>query len=75
MILGAGKIAPAQLLQACPTLRSYELKPAKLLCPWDSLGKNNGVGCHALLQGLFPTQGSNPVFCTAGRFFIAEPSG
>ena len=29
------------------------------LRPWDSLGKNTGVGCHALLQGTFPTQGSN----------------
>ena len=26
----------------------------------DSLGKNTGVGCHALLQGIFPTQGLNP---------------
>ena len=31
-----------------------------LLCPWNSPGKNTGVGCHALLQGVFPTQGSNP---------------
>ena len=30
-------------------------EPAKLLCPWDSPGKNTGVGCHALLQGIFPT--------------------
>ena len=30
------------------------------LCPWDSPGKNTGAGCHALLQGVFPTQGSNP---------------
>ena len=30
------------------------------LCPWDSLGKNTGVGCHALLRGIFLTQGSNP---------------
>ena len=29
------------------------------LCPWDSPGKNTGVGCHFLLQGIFPTQGSN----------------
>ena len=29
-------------------------------CPWDSPGKNPGVGCHSLLQGIFPTQGSNP---------------
>ena len=36
------------------------LQPARLLCPWDSPGKNTGVGCHALLQGIFPTQGSNP---------------
>ena len=28
----------------------------------DSPGKNNGVGCHALLQGVFPTQGLNPSF-------------
>ena len=26
----------------------------------DSLGRNTGVGCHSLLQGIFPTQGSNP---------------
>ena len=29
-------------------------------CPWDSPGKTTGVGSHALLQGIFPTQGSNP---------------
>ena len=28
-------------------------------CPWDSPGKNTGVACHFLLQGIFPTQGSN----------------
>ena len=32
---------------------------AKVLCPWASLGKNTGAGCHALLQGIFPTQGLN----------------
>ena len=32
----------------------------RLLCPWDFLGKSTGVGCHFLLQGIFPTQGSNP---------------
>ena len=31
----------------------------RLLCPWDFPGKNTGVGCHFLLQGIFPTQGSN----------------
>ena len=32
----------------------------KLLRPWDFQGKSTGVGCHFLLQGIFPTQGSNP---------------
>ena len=36
--------------------------PARLLCPWDSEGKNNGVGCHALLQGIFLTQELNLQF-------------
>ena len=32
---------------------------SRLLCPWDSPGKNIGVDCRALLQGIFLTQGSN----------------
>ena len=35
-------------------------QPTRLLCPWNSPGKNIGVGSHFLLQGIFPTQGSNP---------------
>ena len=31
-----------------------------LLCPWDFSGNSTGVDCHFLLQGTFPTQGSNP---------------
>ena len=46
------------ILQSCPTLQPNELQPARLLGPWDFL-KNIGMGCHALLQGIFPTQGSN----------------
>ena len=42
------------------SLRPHGLQPARLLRPWDSPGRNTGVGCHALLQGIFPTQGSNP---------------
>ena len=42
------------------TLRPHGLQPARLLCPWDSTGKNTAVGCHFLLQGIFPTQGLNP---------------
>ena len=32
----------------------------KILCPWDFPGKKTGVGCHFLLQEIFPTQGLNP---------------
>ena len=34
----------------------------RLLCPWNFRSKNTGVGYHFLLQGIFPTQGSNLVF-------------
>ena len=51
---------PIKLLQSCPTLQFHGLYPTRLLYPWDSPGENTGMGCHALLQGIFPTQGSNP---------------
>ena len=41
------------------SLQPHGLQPTRLLCPWDSPGKNTGVGCHGLLQSIFPTQGSN----------------
>ena len=45
-------------------------------CPWDSPGKNTGVGCHALFQGIFPTQGLNPRLlrlpALAGGFFTTR---
>ena len=41
------------------SLQPYELQPARLLCPWDSPGKNIGMDCHALLQGIFLTQALN----------------
>ena len=47
-------------LQVGLALRPHGPQPSGLLCPWDSPGKSTGVGCHALLQGIFPTQGSNP---------------
>ena len=42
------------------SLRPQGLYPARLLCPWDSPGKNTGVGCHSLLQGIILTQRLNP---------------
>ena len=38
----------------------HGLQPANLLCPWTFPGKNTAVGCHFLLQGVFPIQASNP---------------
>ena len=36
-----------------------DCSPARLLCPCDCPGKNTGVGCLSLLQGIFPAQGMN----------------
>ena len=41
-------------------MQPHGLEPARLLRPWDSPGKNPGVGRHFLLQGIFRTQGSSP---------------
>ena len=41
------------------SVRPRGLQPARLFYPRDSPGKNTGVHCHALLQGIFPIQGSN----------------
>ena len=43
------KESESEVTQSCPTL-----------CVGDSPGKNTGVGCHFLLQGILPTQGSDP---------------
>ena len=57
------------------------MEPSRLLCPWDPPGKNSGVGRHALLQGIFPTQRSNPSVLSLlhpawqADFLPAEPPG
>ena len=51
-----GSISHSVMADSCNTWTV----PARLLCPWDSSGKNTVVGCHLLLQGIFPTQGLNP---------------
>ena len=56
-ILQVGSFSVAN---SCWTLlRPHELQPTRLLCPWDSPGKNTGKGCHFLLQGIILTQGWN----------------
>ena len=58
---------------------SLQLYPTRLLCPWDSPGKNTGVGCLSLLQGIFLIQGLNMhLWCLlhlVSRFFTTEPPG
>ena len=62
----------------CPTLcdpMDYRVYiGARLLCPWNSPGKNTGVGCHDLLQGIFPTHGSNPglVHCRQILYYLSH---
>ena len=48
-----------QSLSLVRLLQPHGLQPVRLLCPWDSPGKNTGVGCHFLFQGIFPTQELN----------------
>ena len=58
------------------SLHPHGLQPARFLCPWDFPGKNTGMGCHCLLQGIFPNPGIEPTSNTlAGRFFTTAPSG
>ena len=39
------------------SLQPHGLYPTRFFCPWDFPGKDTGVGCHFLLQGIFLTQG------------------
>ena len=51
------------------SLQPHGLQPARLLCPWNSPGKNTGVGGHFLLQEIFPTQGWNPGLLRCSQIF------
>ena len=70
-------VSPLKTLvtQLCPhtqSLRPHELWSTRLLHPWDFSGQNTGMGCHFLLQRVFPNQGSPAL---AGGLFTTEPSG
>ena len=67
----------SEVTQSCLTLCDpMDCSPTRLLRPWDFPGKDTGVGYHFLLQGIFPTQGSNLNLlkspALAGRFFTAS---
>ena len=57
------------------SLRPRGPQPARLLCPGNPPGQDTGVGCHALLQGIFPTQGLNPGLphCRQILYFLSYP--
>ena len=50
---------PSHLSRVCLFATPWTVD-ARLLCPWDSPGKNTGVGGQLLLQGVFPAQGLSP---------------
>ena len=60
-------------VRLCATLW---MQHARLLCPWNSPGKNTGMDCHSLLQGIFLIQGSNPgLFAFQADSLPSEPPG
>ena len=77
--VGSMHVCLCQLLSCVNSLWSFGLQPTRLFCPWDFSGKNTRVDCHFLLQGVFPTQGSNlHLLCLLHFrwiFLSAEPSG
>ena len=58
---------------------THRQQPTRLFCPWDSPGKNTGVGCHFLIWGNLPDPGIKPMSTVfpalVGGFFTTEPSG
>ena len=54
-----------------PSVMSNSLRPHGLYSPWNSPGQNIGVGSLSLLQGIFPTQGSNPGLQHRRQFFTS----
>ena len=52
-------VVAGQSLSRVQLCNPMDLQPARLLCPWDSLGKNTAVGCHFLLQGVFQSHKLN----------------
>ena len=54
------QFSSVQLLRRVQLFVTPWIVPTSLFCPWDSPGKSTRMCCHALLQGIFLTQGSNP---------------
>ena len=69
-------VAVVELLSHDRLFLPHGLWPARLLYAWDFPDKSTGVSCHVLLQGIFLTQGLNPLSpALAGRFLTTAPPG
>ena len=60
--------------QLCPTLcNSMDCSLPRLLCPWESPGKNPGVGCHSILQRVSYSNFPLTIYFTLGGVYISMP--
>ena len=77
LILPISMICCCLVPKSCLTLLPpHRLQPTRLLCPWNSLGKNTGVGSHSILQGIFLTQGQNLGLLHCRQIsLLSEPPG
>ena len=67
---GGGLVA-----QSCLTLATLWTVACQAPLLWNSPGKNAGVDCYSLLQGIFPTQGSNPGVLHCRQILYSQPPG
>ena len=67
-------VAAAKSLQLCLTLQPYRWQPTRLLCPWDSPGKNTGMGCHFLFQCMKVKRESRSVLSDSSRPHGLQPT-
>ena len=67
LLIGYGESHSVGSDSVTPWTVAYQALP-----PWDFPGKSTGVGCHFLLQEIFPTQGLNPglLHCRLYRFTV-----
>ena len=76
---GGGYSVATLCVLSCSVIHET-LRTTANICPWDSPGKKTRVGCHALLQGILPIQGSNPCLSCllhwqAGSLPLVPPGG
>ena len=73
LFFGGGGVGSFSLV----VVAQSHLTLCRFLCPWNFPGKNTGVGCHFLLQGIFSAPGLNPVSSAspalADRLLTTEP--